>query len=163
MILTHRLSINSVTHAYENSFISKYINTYSQYTFLGLKHIHHIHSYEINTFIIYPMTQYLTWKPIREKTTKALFIWHEKYMAPFVHALSCKLCSRSSSLIYTYSSLLSCSLFLYFSYLLYCWSAHNLDQLLFSLTLLLIRTQPVSSTLLTDTTNWLETKKSNNK
>ena len=61
------MSINSATYAYKNSFIRKYINTYSQYTFLRLKNIPRIYSCDISTFIIYTLTQYLTWKPIWEK------------------------------------------------------------------------------------------------
>ena len=47
------------------------------------------------------------------KTTKVLFIWHERYMAPLVCALSDILYSRSLFFIYTYFLLLSCSLIFY--------------------------------------------------
>ena len=39
----------------------------------------HLYRYS-NTFNIHTYTLSITWKPIREKTTKVLFIWHEKYM-----------------------------------------------------------------------------------
>ena len=46
------------------------------------KHIHHLLDDTIFNVETHP-----------RKTTKALFIWHEKYMAPLVYALSCMLYS----------------------------------------------------------------------
>ena len=58
-------------------FIRKYINTYLHHTFMRHKHIHQIH-----IEIVFNVETH------REKTTKAPFIQHEKYMAPFFCALS---------------------------------------------------------------------------
>ena len=88
------------------------------------KHIHHL----LNDTVFNVETHL-------GKTTKALFIWHEKYMAPLVCALSCRLCFRYSSLIYTNFSILSC-------FLVFCRSIFSY------LNLLLIYTYPRSTTLL---------------
>ena len=92
------------------------------------KHIHHLLNDTVFNVETHP-----------GKTTKALFIWHEKYMAPFVCALSCRLCFRSSSLFYIDFTLLSCSLF-------FCRSIFSYFSLLS------IRTHPGSTTLLFNST-----------
>ena len=119
------------------------------------KHIHHL----LNDIIFNVETH-------PRKTTNELFIWHEKYMAPFVCALIYRLYSISSSLIYTELSFLSFSIFFYhsiFSYLIYYQSTHILNRLLFSLTLLLIHTQLGSTALLIDIIVYLGIKQLNNK
>ena len=83
---------------YMNSFISIHNNIYTC---------------DLNTFNIHTYNTKYNMETHPGKTTKVLFIWHEKYMAPLVCALSCKLSSRSSLIIFTDFSLLSCSLIFY--------------------------------------------------
>ena len=68
-----------------------------------------IYTCDLNTFNIHTYNRKYNVETHTVKTTKALFIWHEKNMAPLVCALRCRLYSRSSLLICKDFSLLSFS------------------------------------------------------
>ena len=81
---------NSVQRMHITQFVRKYIRIYSRQ-----------HTCDSNTFIIYTFDTVSNMETHLGKNKKALFIWHEKYIAPFFYALSYRICSRSYSLIYT--------------------------------------------------------------
>ena len=109
---------NPMQHGYIHN--NRVINTYKSCCMKIHKHKFTItYIYELSIFIIHTFDTEYNMETHPGKTTKALFIWHEKYMAPLVCALSCRLCSRSLFLIYTDFFLLSCSLILYSQFSLY--------------------------------------------
>ena len=114
-----------MTHSYNKLFINKCLftllrSTYSHHAFIKHKNIHQIH---IET--TFNMENHLG------KTRKELFIWHEKYIAPFVGTLSLQTLLYILSTIYTEFFPLMLSILRYLKFSSpspYCRSTHSLDQ-----------------------------------